>query len=100
MCDYEKGDDATTAMGLEEHPEMCTFWITANVDASTKVVPFVKDILGDLGKLLGLVLNEKGITPDAFEKKCVEFARCRIKEELRLLRVLIDLVNFHTQLIS
>lgn len=87
VCDYMKCGDGTTAMALEERPGMYTSWVAANVDISLKAVPFVEGILRDLGKLLGQVSNETGITPDNFEKRCVEFAWCRIKKELRLLKV-------------
>jgi hypothetical protein len=73
-------------MALADHPELYTIWVATNVDVSAKLVPFVLDVLEDLRRLLGLVPNDTGVTPDSFEKRCVEFARCRIKKEVKLLR--------------
>jgi hypothetical protein len=86
VCDYEKGGNSTTAMGLAERPDVYTIWVAANNDLLKKVLPFVNDVLGDLKKLLGLDSNHARVTPDRLENKCVKFARPRIKKELPLLR--------------
>jgi len=87
VCDHEKGGDATTAIALSECPELYTFWVAANCNASAKAIPFVKDVMRLLGTLLR---NESGITPDTFVERCVQFAGGRIKDEIRFVMLAIN----------
>jgi hypothetical protein len=87
VCDYEKGGDTTTALALAERPDIYTFWVATNVGASPKILPFLEDVLQNLRTTSCFAPDEKGFTPPHIEKKCLEFARSRIKKEISLLKV-------------
>ena len=42
VCDYNKGGDTVTAIGLESTPQRYVFWVGANTSPQKRIVPFVE----------------------------------------------------------
>lgn len=87
MCDYKKGGDTVTAIGLQKSPEGYTFWVAANTCPNQKIVPFLKQLL----KRLQIVSrNENAVTDgeeeNSLAKMCIHFASKRIKDYCSLLK--------------
>lgn len=88
VCDYDKGGDTVTAIGLEATPQGYVFWVAANTCPVKKVIPFLRSLLLDLK---GIAANSSELETHISDlaKTCIEFARLRIKKYLQLIRKLI-----------
>jgi hypothetical protein len=75
-CDYQKGGDTVTAIGLEKKPEANVFWVASNKDPTNKIVPFLKKLLA---KLANSSTDEKKLEEDIM-RTCIDFATPRIKK--------------------
>lgn len=75
VCDYDKGGDTVTAIGLEQTPEANVFWVASNKDPTNKIVPFLKKLLT---KLTSSSTNEK--TLEDIVRMCTGFATPRIRK--------------------
>lgn len=86
VCDYEKGGDTVTAIGLQNTPQGCVFWIAANTCPTKRVVPFLKSLL----QKLQAISRDPSVLGDdaeyALSDYCIHFATKRIKAYRSLLR--------------
>jgi hypothetical protein len=85
ICDYKKGGGTTTAMALSDCPEKQIFWVASNEDASIKIAPFLEEFLGELESLSKIDANRQNLEQRRLERRCIEFASARVKEEFKLL---------------
>lgn len=97
LCEYDKGGDACTALGIEERDDCLVYWVAANTSPQIKIAPFLEDLLGSLVSCL-----KKGSTGNDANKiaprehatqdltaKCAAYALPKIKKLCRLLRGII-----------
>lgn len=84
LCDYTKGGDSTSAIGLEDSEDCYNFWIASN-QTSTKIVDFVDDILKDIKAFLSLKSSPREEAEKNFVHKCINFARQRVNKEAKML---------------
>ncbi|OAX85471.1 hypothetical protein ACJ72_00150 [Emergomyces africanus] len=77
VCDYEKGGDTVTAIGLESTPQSSTFWVASNTPPAAKIVPFLNTLLQTL-KLIANSPSERD--SGGVVELCVAFGARRIKK--------------------
>ncbi|KAK6193665.1 hypothetical protein LQW54_012223 [Pestalotiopsis sp. IQ-011] len=84
LCDYTKGGDSTSAIGLEDCEDCYIFWIASN-QTSTKIVDFIEDILKDIKAFLILKSPRLEEAEKKFVHKCIRFASQRVNKEAKTL---------------
>lgn len=84
VCDFEKGGKSCTAIGLEESQTCYKFWVASNT-ARSKIVDFLKDALGRLKDVASHPPQDLEAKKTAFVDFCLEFAKERIKKEVKCL---------------
>jgi hypothetical protein len=84
ICDFEKGGDTCTAMGLADLGNSYGFFIASNKGKAT-IVEFLKNVLGLLRGICALPEPEVPQKEAELVKVCVDFAKKRIKKERGLL---------------
>jgi hypothetical protein len=55
MCDYDKGGDTVTAIGLELTPQRFIFWVASNSCLKGKIVSFLELLLVALRRTLAII---------------------------------------------
>jgi len=88
MCDYKKGGDTVTAIGLQSTPQGYVFWVAANTCPKNKVVPFLRSLLVKL-KHISTAPGELERKGEDIAKECIRFATPRIKKYGSILRLLL-----------
>jgi hypothetical protein len=80
MCDFDKGGDTVTAIGLESTPQRHVFWVASNTCPRKKIVPFLESLLAELRDLSNTV--GPGLPEEALRiaSRCIHFATPRIKK--------------------
>ncbi|KAL1892456.1 hypothetical protein Sste5346_006966 [Sporothrix stenoceras] len=98
LCEYDKGGDACTALGIEDREDCLIYWVAANANPQKKIEPFLVNLLGDLAA----VIREGGGTDtstgtarlqtatEEVTAKCAAFALPKIKKICTLLRIRIS----------
>lgn len=85
ICDFTRGGESCTAIGLEEQPDKYQFWVSSN-DQITKIVQFLKEALEFLYRI-----SDSGevdlATVNHFILFCAEFAKSRIDAEQKQVQV-------------
>jgi hypothetical protein len=71
MCDYDKGGDTVTAIGLEFRPRGHIFWIASNTCQTAKTVPFLESLLAKMQQ----VSTTTTITPEEVDDLAVEYIK-------------------------
>ncbi|OJD14661.1 hypothetical protein AJ78_05014 [Emergomyces pasteurianus Ep9510] len=85
VCDYDKGGDTVTAIGLESTPQGCTFWVASNTWAAAKmIVPFLNILLQTLKFIANSPVSGDRDSGRIVEL-CVAFGARRIKKYKLLL---------------
>ncbi|OAT13011.1 hypothetical protein BDBG_08286 [Blastomyces gilchristii SLH14081] len=79
VCDYDKGGDTVTAIGLESTPQGSTFWVASNTSPAAKVIPFLKVLLQTLERIANVNAPSQGDKED-IAKLCIYFGSKRIKK--------------------
>ncbi|EER38803.1 conserved hypothetical protein [Histoplasma capsulatum var. duboisii H88] len=79
VCDYDKGGDTVTAIGLESTPQGCTFWVASNTSPTAKIIPFLKLLLQTLERIANSKAPGQGDKED-IAKLCISFGSRRIKK--------------------
>jgi hypothetical protein len=88
-CDYDKGGDTVTSIGLEQIPEANVFWVASNKSPADKIAPFLERLLG---QLTGGWTDETILEGD-IRQTCIEFATPRIKTYRRLIERVMEVVR-------
>jgi hypothetical protein len=89
ICDFDKGGDTVTAIGLESNPQKYVLWVASNSCPRKKIVPFLESLLA---KLRDTSAAAAPITPDGANNiamECIGFATPRIKKYRSLLSPLL-----------
>ncbi|KAK7187453.1 uncharacterized protein CC84DRAFT_1170362 [Paraphaeosphaeria sporulosa] len=89
MCDYDKGGDTVTAIGLESRPHGNVFWVASNTNPSAKIIPFLNTLLV---QLRNVSIEAPMIAPEEVQDlatMCITFATPRIKKYKSHLRPLL-----------
>lgn len=89
ICDYLKGGETTSAIGVEERDDCFNFWVASN-EESSKIVNFISIILHDVKLITTSRANMRLLKEQRFIHKCVDFAKPRIGKEAKLLSRAID----------
>ncbi|EEP79561.1 predicted protein [Uncinocarpus reesii 1704] len=86
ICDYRKGGESCTAIGLEDSDTCYNFWVASNAHNGA-IVDFLKSALGSLRVIANqppsLELDSSQSTD--FVKFCIGFAASRVRQETQLL---------------
>ncbi|KAI0101806.1 hypothetical protein GGR51DRAFT_528564 [Nemania sp. FL0031] len=98
LCDHDKGGSTTSAIGLENAPERFNFWIASNdPKQSAKSALFLTFILQDVRKIADLPAADRASLQGKLIRRCIEFAKLRVKKEAKLLaREITKCVRFFT----
>ena len=89
MCDYDKGGETVTAIGLESTPQRCVFWVASNSCPKRKIVPFLESLLGTLKYASTATALHKSQTADSIALQCISFSTPRVKKYRSLLNPLL-----------
>jgi hypothetical protein len=74
-CDYKKGGDTVTAIGLQGTPEANVFWVASNNDPVDKIAPFLKELL----TILANNSEDEKTLEEIVSQMCINFASLRIQ---------------------
>ncbi|KAF2807533.1 uncharacterized protein BDZ99DRAFT_489804 [Mytilinidion resinicola] len=79
-CDYDKGGDTVTAIGLNSTPQNYVFWVASNSCPRRKIVPFLESLLTNLRdiSITATLVTLEGVNDIAAQ--CIRFATPRIKK--------------------
>jgi hypothetical protein len=88
VCDYEKGGDTVTAIGLQTTPQGYVYLVAANTCPNKKIVPFLKSLLEQLRLISRGEKATSEVSENILTEMCVSFAARRIKAYCSLLRPL------------
>jgi hypothetical protein len=80
VCDFKKGGDSCTAIGLEDCQAGYCFWVASNKE-SDETIPFLNKALGVLRGANSLPTSDLAATESALTQLCTKFATSRIKLE-------------------
>jgi hypothetical protein len=80
MCDYDKGGDTVTAIGLESTPQRYVFWVASNSCPKRKIIPFLVSLLATLKHTLGATGKQSTQSAEEMAIRCVGFATPRVKK--------------------
>lgn len=96
LCDHDKGGSTTSAVGLENAPERFIFWVASNdPKQSAKSALFLSFVLQDIRTIADSPDSEKALLRGKLVRRCLEFAKPRVKKEARLLtREIIRCMRF------
>lgn len=87
MCDYDKGGETVTAIGLQSTPQRHIFWIASNVGSKTKTIDFIRSILAQIVHV-SAASNATQLATE-LASQCIAFATPRIKKYRSLLKPLL-----------
>lgn len=86
LCDYEKGGETISAIGLEENEQCFVFWVASNSTGSRdKIVQFLKSCLAEIQRIFKLENEQRNAAEMKFILTCINFAVRRVKKEHSLL---------------
>jgi len=95
VCDFKKGRETTTAIGVEERYDIFKFWVGSNVYPAKKIAPFLRSVLTQLKENLHPRENERRPAELAFFRICINFARSRVVKEGKLLMKAVKRCQTH-----
>ncbi|KAH8710108.1 hypothetical protein GQ44DRAFT_830486 [Phaeosphaeriaceae sp. PMI808] len=80
MCDYDKGGDTVTAIGLEATLQGYIFWVASNSCSKTRIPPFLKSLLDKLRHSSAATTASTPEDAKDIVGQCITFATPRIKK--------------------
>jgi len=89
VCDYNKGGDTATAIGLESTPERYVFWVGTNTSPQKRVVPFLEVLLAKLRGISNAATSKVQEEADNITIECIKFGTPRINKYRHLLNPLL-----------
>ncbi|KAH7563713.1 hypothetical protein BM1_00760 [Bipolaris maydis] len=87
ICDYDKGGETVTAIGLQATPQRRIFWIASYVGSKTKIIDFFRSILTQIVHVSAASRATQLATELALQ--CIAFATPRIRKCRGLLKPLL-----------
>ncbi|KAF4228833.1 hypothetical protein CNMCM8980_000115 [Aspergillus fumigatiaffinis] len=90
VCDFKKGGDTCTAIGLEDSETCYKFWIASNTSID-KIIKFANNALSRL-KLTATTPGDQSAELDKveFTKFCLDFAASRVRKEHQEIKDWLD----------
>ncbi|RYP41094.1 hypothetical protein DL767_001255 [Monosporascus sp. MG133] len=86
LCDYDKGGPTTSAIGIEDGPDQFIFWVASNANgASSKILEFLRTTLVEAKTIIRLDGDRRLALEDNFTRRCIGFAKHRVKKEAKML---------------
>jgi hypothetical protein len=85
LCDYRKGGETTTSIGLESRNDVVVFWIAANLSPNDRVLTFLSTILEDIRGQPSSTEAEREALREILIFRSIEFAAQRLTKERRML---------------
>ncbi|KAI0110661.1 hypothetical protein F4776DRAFT_362689 [Hypoxylon sp. NC0597] len=98
LCDYEKGGETTSSIGLEENEHYFIFWVASNATrprTGHNIAEFLRRTFTRIRSIIILGETERGHAEQEFITKCIEFAEPRVKKEIKLLSKAIEKCEKH-----
>lgn len=89
VCDYNKGGDTVTAIGLESTPQRYVFWVGANTSPQKRIVPFLEALLAKLRGVSSAATSKVQEEADNIAIECIKFGTLRINKYRQLLKPLL-----------
>ena len=80
VCDYDKGGDTATAIGLESTPQRYVFWVGANTNPQKRIVPFLETLLAKLRDISTAATSKAPEEADNIAIECIKFGTPRINK--------------------
>lgn len=96
ICDYKKGGASTTAIAIEEADDCSRFWVSSNEGVSERTSRFLRQVL----RMLQYHVETNGVqgfTEEELGRKCVAFARDRVRNAAVRLRNISEKCISHLQ---
>lgn len=87
VCDYDKGGETVTAIGLQCTPEKQIIWAATNSGPRAKVIEFLNSLLTQLMRTA--THAESNSLETDLASQCINFATQRVKKYRSLLRPLL-----------
>ncbi|KAF2644767.1 hypothetical protein P280DRAFT_358224, partial [Massarina eburnea CBS 473.64] len=85
VCDYDKGGDTVTAIGLEFTPQGYVYRVASNTSPRMKIAPFLTLLLNKLKTISERTTVDTSREIEEVAKYCIKFAEPRIKKYKHLL---------------
>ncbi|KAH8197382.1 hypothetical protein TruAng_008441 [Truncatella angustata] len=79
LCEYEKGGNACTAIGVQDSEELFIFWVAANFGSRKKIVPFLESLLKEFANLSQTSSAATSDHEHRLKASCINYARLKIK---------------------
>lgn len=89
LCDYDKGGDSTSSIGVERTPEGPKYWLAAHSDIKRKGFKHLKKVLGKLNELTTLPLDKQRPVCDRLLKDSIEFSERKFNNYEKSLKTAI-----------
>ena len=89
VCDYDKGGDTVTAIGLESTPQRYVFWVGANTSPEKRIVPFLEALLAKLRGISTAATSKASEEVDNIAIECIKFGTLRINKYRQHLKPLL-----------
>lgn len=90
LCEYTKGGDACTAIGIEDRPQCAVYWVAANVDPESTIVPFLISVLEELRNISKLPGDQRQDRTERVATRCIVYAEKKVIKLKRLLSTQIS----------
>ncbi|KAI0012585.1 hypothetical protein F4779DRAFT_567224 [Xylariaceae sp. FL0662B] len=86
LCDYDKGGETTSSIGLEENDRCLIFWVASNTARKRgKAVEFLKSTIAEINRIIMFENEQKDHMERKFINTCIDFSEKRVKKEINLL---------------
>jgi hypothetical protein len=85
LCDYRKGGETTTSIGLESRNDVVVFWVASNLSPNDRVLTFLSTILEDIRGQPSSTEAERETLREMLIFRSIGFAAPRLTKEHRML---------------
>ncbi|CAK7218444.1 hypothetical protein SBRCBS47491_003511 [Sporothrix bragantina] len=80
LCEYCKGGDACTAIGIEDRSDHFVYHVAANIDPANKILPFLESLLKKLQGMVAFPDAERYEGKEELTVWCIQYARPKLKK--------------------
>ncbi|KAI1845549.1 hypothetical protein JX266_008407 [Neoarthrinium moseri] len=80
LCEYEKGGNACTGLGLQDFDGSFIYWVAANSDPKKKIAPFLKSVLDDLRGISHIPPDGREARQELLLIRCIEYAHRKVQQ--------------------
>ncbi|KAH9879750.1 hypothetical protein J1614_001773 [Plenodomus biglobosus] len=86
MCDYDKGGETVTAIGVQSTPQKHIFWVASNAGLNTKIINFLRSLLTQVMRVSAAAALDIANLTEELALLCIDFATPRVKKYRSLLK--------------